>query len=454
MSIKPCIRYPLALPREEVVKGFAILGQPGSGKTHLYIRLLADLIRAGASVLACCAKMTAWKEVAEACELAGAKDRFDRVKPGGDIRFNLLHHLLTMPGGSPQLAATFFSRVNAVVSSASAEGAGDDAFWRNLFNDAITQSTSLAALAHPRPTVQHVHDAIMTSPATREEQYDAQWRQRSACWQMLLAAQAAAKDDPARQPSYRSCSGFFLNVLGTVGDKARGAVLAMCSGLLGSMVRPPFDRIFCSDDETFTFERWDECGAVIAVDLPVIVYDLPGRVANTVFATLKQMHTFRREDCSRLSVVGRDEAAFFISPQWDLQAQVTGRSHGLVHVDAWQDEDLMVSTLGGSIKAQHEARSFLVNHGYILAGKNASPTTNETISKVIGVERRVMLGGQPGRPQRQTGDYVSDLLGAAGSFSWNEQMQPKVFPHEFIELPTGCFILVAGGGHRLLDLRE
>lgn len=451
----PDITYPVSMTFDDICRSVLIFGQTGSGKSWMMIRLLAGLIRKRCCVIGACAKLEAWEELRQACRMADAEDRFVLFGPKYGHRLNVLRFILNIEGGSPELAAQFFDKLNQIVLRAT--GSQEEAFWANLFNNLSVAAIRLVMLTCGNPSLEEVYKVIISTPSSLSMSQNKDWRAASECYRLLMALHEKAKADPSLKNEFDRCWRVLMEEQPMVGDKAHGACLSMCGGLFGKFLIPPFDRIFASPEpDSCSIAEWERTGAVVAIDAPTLVYDMPGRLMNACIVMLAQMHALRRPSKSvdRPLIIARDEASEHISADHDMRVQVVGRSAKLAHIDAVQDMDVLITALGGQTKAQHEAKAFASNHAHAFAFKNADMETNNLMSQLIGTHRELYLSSGQDCHGQPTGDPVKDLLGVGNRPGWSEHREDIVHPFEFFRLDTGTCFYVAHGTHQFLDLRE
>ena len=312
----------------------------------------------------------------------------------------------------------------------------------------------MCLLAKDRTSIDDVYRIIATSPATIEQVASESFYANSPCCTLLEQARAHRRPETERR--YARVCDFFLKELCAIGEKARGAVLSMCNGMLGKLIIEPFYDSLCTST-TITMEEIERDALVAVLDYPVLMHGMAARLFQAGVQQIAQMHALRRDAATvdRPLVIVRDEAGLILMPEWDMQVQVVARSQKLAHVDAFQDLDVAVSALGGTPRAKHEMHAFISNHRTVFAFGNANVETNQHFSTLCGMTRQIMMSGSSGHARREpSGNLLDDALGVRSDFGFSEQYQPCVRPETWARLPVGCCYAIESGGYQFLDLRE
>ncbi|QDV34993.1 hypothetical protein [Tautonia plasticadhaerens] len=438
--------------------GIVVTGSSGYGKTFFARSIEAQAINQWLPCLFACPKPTDANEVDELCRQLNASDRFVRLKPGSPYRINLLKYLTEMPGGSSLLAAQFLARLNDIASRAEGTGNHGEAFWMTMFETALVNAIELCILATGEASMELVKDALISSPGTPEDALPAKLfggdpENFTICAKMILLARE--NQTPENQRRVKRATEFFLNEFSSLGYKARGAIISMVNAILGRFLLEPFYSALC-EESTLTPEMIEAGRLVVALDYDLLTYETPGRMFQLAWIMLYQGYCLRRPAANApRSLIVRDEYAYFSHPGYDAIVAAVSRSQRALHLDLFQDFDLMEQTYGGGPKAKNEALSSWSNHGVKLMFHQNNPDSAEVQSRLTGDVKEIMLsGGSNGRANRESGDLRDGWLGVNQSMHWSEQYARAIRPEFYSTLPVGVAVLHAHGEFQVLDMRE
>jgi hypothetical protein len=436
------------LTLEELCTSVLLTGGIGKGKSICSEIFIKQLILLGCPILACCVKTDEAKRYIRICQELGQSHRLRLIRPDSEYKINLLDYLCKMPGGGPQAAVQFLSRLHDVLLRNEAGKGNEEAFWRTLFESALLAAIDLCLIAEGKVNLEMVSRVLTTSPANRAEVASDAFYQTSYCGKLLKQVDAIGQAPDCAPGLKRRCARaveVLAGELASVGEKARGAVLSMNNGLTARFLVDPFYDLL-STDTTWTPEAAEAGGFIDVVDFAVLVHGTNARMLNLAFAMLVQMHCVRR-DPELIKVpftLVRDEASFVLHPEWDASIQVVSRSQKLLMIDVIQDFDILLAALGGTPKAKHEAHAFASNHLLKVMFGNTNNEMNEHFSRMLGDRRETTTSGGSGRGEPR--GLVDALLGATADFHWEEgNYEPYLRPGEFARLRVGEAVMYLGG---------
>ncbi len=421
--------------------GLFVGGSTGSGKSYSTEPIIEACIRAGCPVAGIAVKPDEAERYIRMARNAGASNRLRLVAPGSGFYVNLLGYLLDSPGGSPQKAAQFLSRLNEVALRTEGGGGKEEAFWANLFDQAILQGTELCLLADWTANIPDVYEVIVTGPKSNKEAASDKFLTKRGCGEKIAKANANRK--PENERRFKRVVDFWMSEWPSLGMRARGAAVSMVNGLLSKFMAEPFYEALCTNT-TLTPEQIERERLVVLFAYDMLTYGSPGRFFNLVWTSLIQDYCLRR-DASKLAVpfvLVRDEAGYALCSSHDLQVQIVARSQKLAHISLVQDLHVLQAALGGSEKAKHEAMGWIAAHANKLFFSCGDVESAEMYSKLLGDHRVMMFGGssEGGQPQ----GFIDELLGVKGGFSWHEQWQPWLRPADFSKLDTAQAVAYLG----------
>lgn len=380
----------------------------------------------------------------------GALDRFIRLRPGQPV-INLLDYLTKRFNTS--VTTQFLERLCEISQNAAGSANQGELYWQAHTTRCMHACIDLALIAQGTASIVDV-DLIASSVPASPEEVTEDFYNHTACGVVIRAAEKFQRPDEKHR--FQRAADYLRYTLPSLGDRAIGAITSQIQNVVGNLCVEPF-RDSLSGETVITPDLIEEQQLIVALDFPVQINGLSGRLFQAAFTMLTQLHCLKRsvEGLSRPCVIVRDECGLLLHGEWDLQCQLTSRSQMCAHIDAAQDYNMLFRSLGGSTKSEHEALSFASNHRTTLAFGNSNVRTNEHYSKLFGHSLQITTsGGGWGGRQQMTGNFADDLLGVGGGAQWSQQQLPVLRSDVFTQLPTGMCVLIEGGRFRTLDLRR
>src|SRR5262249_9603303 len=145
---------------------------------------------------------------------------------------------------------------------------------------------------------------------------------------------------------------------------------------------------------TFTPEMAMADGKIILFDVPGTVYGPAAIWASVAVKLLFQRAAMRRDltkECRPL-ILWADDGARFLVPEQDALFLSQSRQFKTICVNIVQNIPLIVTALGSSEAARHQAYAWLSNHATIIAAANSDPETNKLFSDMAGETRETLYG--------------------------------------------------------------
>lgn len=309
----------------------------------------------------------------------------------------------------------------------------------------------LALIAQGTASITDIDLIVQTSPATPEDVTD-EFFESTPCGIVLEAAKKHHR--PEERHRFERAYDYFIRVLPGLGDRARGAITSQIQNVVGRLCVEPF-REALSGETAITPDLIERDRLIVALDYPTMRHGVAGRLFQSAFLMLTQLHITERSanGIARPLVLARDECGQVIHGTWDLDFTLTARSQMGACVDAAQDYDMLIRSLGGTSKATHEALSFAANHRITMAFASGNVRTNEHYSKLFGHSLQIVTSGGAAARQHLTGNIATDVLGGAGDSRWSQQLLPNLPSDFFTRIATGVGVLMEGGRFQILDLR-
>jgi hypothetical protein len=412
-------------------------GQVGSGKTtgpgaHLAHGLLSHPSKPGFLVL--CQKPDEGARFLRYAEQAGRLGDVLHVKPGGSLKLDILSYEIEAVGGGAEQAASLLAVLMDVANRNRARNSADS-FWPDASERQMRAAMILTSMAGLSCGLREVYQFCSSLPESPAQLADPKWRKESYACNCLVAAAEEHKDDP----SFRMAGDFVCGEWPALSDRTRSVISAVSTLTLDRLLTSKFAPLIC-DDTTWKPDEVIRDGKILIFDIPGAVHGLPAQLASVAVKTLFQRAALRRPltDDARPFCMFIDEAAGFCVPDIDALFLSQSRQFRCICVSLVQNLPLVVTALGATEAARHQASAWISNHGTIIGCANSDPETNKMLSALAGEEREVMFGGSSGnsQPFDLVGDFLGQQQGHAHA-SWSEQYRPALPPERFLTLRKG-----------------
>lgn len=419
----------------DLVEGTLITGAPGSGKSSCSGKQIAyGLLNTpgmGGLVLTAKAEETQnWIRYAKEC--GREKDLIVFNSESGHS-FDFLHYEWTRPGrgaGDLESVIDFFS---TLVSIGKKEvGHGHDPFWERGNEQLMRNVIKLLDLAGERISIASIDRMIKSLPQRQNEYEEEQWQKDSYCAQILssirarqetLTADEWADLDIATQYALKKWSAF--------DERPRSSLEMTWSGMADKFLFNPFNRLFCSGENSFDPEMTTQQGRIVVCDFPLLEYGHEtGRLINCALKLIFQRAWLRRKlsESANPVFLWADEAQYFVTRR-DNFFQQTCRGSRVAVVYLTQNI-LNLSEELGEDQPGSKTKSFLGNLGIKLFHQQNDIVTAEYGSEQIGKTYRYLDNFNSGGNAQST----------HSSFGASRQLAPIVDSIEFTLLakPDSC----------------
>jgi hypothetical protein len=223
-------------------------------------------------------------------------------------------------------------------------------------------------------------------------------------------------------------------------DKTRSIIDSVIKNTLDRFLSGKFADLISNDKTTFTPEMALEEGKVIIFDVPGTVYGPAAVWASVAIKLLFQKAAMRRDlsgKCRPL-ILYCDEAANYCVPEQDAMFLSQSRQFKVICVNIVQNLPLVITALGSSEAARHQAEAWMSNHATHIVGAQTDPSTCKLYSDMAGETKETFYGGSTGGHFHY--DIVADMLGqnlGNASVNWSTQIRPSLPPHMFGLLRKG-----------------
>ena len=439
----------------DACEGTQIFGATGAGKTSGSGRTLAHaFLKAGFGGLVLTAKSSEtelWIQYAKetgrekSVIVFGPNEKYReywRLPEGKRPAMNFLEYEARRPGegaGLTENLVNMFGTVMELGERGQGSARSDEKYWSRAYKQLLRNCLEAMILAGRRLRLPDIYKLIVSMPETRSQALDAQWRQESFCWQMLVEADKRSRDGkltPMQEADLELTGSYFLNEIASLHEKTRSSIISTFTSMADSMMRGHMRELFSG--ELNIGPEATHKGAILILDLPVHEYGDVGLIAQVLWKYQWQKATERRRvegDATRPVFLWADEAQMFVSP-YDMLFQTTARSARAATVYLTQNVSNYLATFGGDSRAVTD--SLLGNLASKCWHANGDAVTNNHAAETIGMHWVPIAGFS-----RNTGDvgYTPPLPFQAqqgqGSISGNMQRIYRVDPTDFTQLRTG-----------------
>lgn len=474
----PLLAFPAgdAITLGDLYSGVQVWGSTGSGKTSGSMAALCrGLFAAGAGALCLCAKRedrALYEGYARAC---GRGD--DVLVFGPDdspLRYNFIQASLGKDGrgggsgggsgGGPGLVTNLTSllmTLSELGSRGGASGGGggraDEAYFRRAAEQLCRNSLQplvLAAraggvggvgvegVASGGLTIPDLHCFVTSLPSTVEEAGSRAWCGRSFCFRTLKAAERAPMT-PSERLDFALAVSFVMEEWAALADRTKSSILSTLTSTLDLLSRGMCRDLLSSPTTNVTPEQcWD--GAIVIVDLPVLVYH---DIARTIAVILKfcWQRAAMGRDLSKgdrpMAIVADESHLFAASPDWEFQAVARGSHTATIY--ATQSLSNYLEVFGEHSEARVHA--LLANLQTQLFHQVTDVRTIKHAQELIGMRKRLLFSGSTSGGHNDLGAILG-LPDPQSSSSFGEQYLPELQARDLNGLRRGG---VANG--RLVD---
>ena len=416
----------------QACEGVQIFGGIGSGKTSgSGANLAKAYLKAGFGGLVLCAKkdeLETWKKYAEE---TGRTDSLLIFDTSGEYRFPFLQYEVEREGegaGYTENLVRLFMTVHETISRSGSNG-GSDPYWQSAMQQLMRNTIDLCLIAKGEVSVPLMYDVVRTAPQTKDEINSEEWREKSICWQLLMAGNAKTLDEWT-QYDFDTTASFWLEEYPNISSKTRSGIVSMFTTTTDNFLRRPFRMLFSeppADPDKIAYPELTHNGVIIIMHLPVKEFGDAGRSAQLIFKHIWQNCTERRnvKENPRPVFLWVDESQNFAT-EYDMQFQATARSSRACTVYLTQNTPNYYATMGGE-NSRHRVDSLVGNLQTKIFHANSDPETNKFASEVIGKSWKVR------RSSSQSVGGSSFNLGD----SVQESFDDDVSPQEFTRLAKG-----------------
>jgi hypothetical protein len=413
-----------------------ISGQVGSGKTtgpaaNLALGLLAHPSRPGA--LWQCMKPDEACRAVHYCKLTDRSVDVIHVRLGGSHTINLLDYELSGPGGVESAKAII--SVIMEVANRNRSRNSSDSYWPESAERAMGYAVTIVKMANGTCGFQDVLEFMQSVPTSPEQFMNPEWCQGS----FAAACVTAAAEKYRQTRAFQMAFNWFASEWPQLSDKTRSIIESVILNTLDKLLGGQFAELISSDKTTFTPELALHDGKIIIFDVPGSVYGPAAVWASVAVKLLFQKAAMRRDlskPCRPL-ILWADEAANFCN-ELDAMFLSQSRQFKTICVNIVQNMPLVITALGSSEAARHQAEAWHSNHATHIVASNMDPSTCKMYSEMAGETRETLYGGSTGGHFDY--DIMADVMGREmgnASVSWNQQIRPSLPPFVFSQLAKG-----------------
>lgn len=451
---------------DDAMKGTAILGGTGSGKTSSSGKLIAKkFLEAGWGGLVLCAKTGEAKDWIEYCE--DANREYIRFGKGSKwhknqyMIFNPIDYEMNREGngrGEIQNLVNIFMNMYKMGNRIAGDGvAKEERFWDSALKRCLSRVLELLILAGEPLTYMNMITLMASSNSLDSEIIDAafghvvskrgqgvpeeEWyipeleTDENYCMYCLIKAHVNIVNnvgeyvDDTNYNSYNLICSYFYETLDSMGEQVKATIIesymALAEPFLSGILYDHF-----SGETNLYPEVIFEKNKVVILDFPVKEFLDAGVMAQSVFKLMFQQAVERRDvdKHSTPCFLWADEAQYFINP-YDQIFLTTARSSRTATVFLSQNISNYYSVLASGQNAKYKVDSFMGNLATKIFHANSDAETNKYASTLIGEALTTM-----GRKSLSQGLFDLSIKRDEG---FTSQYSPQVQPTEFTTLKSG-----------------
>ncbi|MGD9790599.1 MAG: type IV secretory system conjugative DNA transfer family protein [Phycisphaerales bacterium] len=339
----------------DLYSGVQVWGSTGSGKTSGSMRALCrGLFKAGAGALCLCAKRddrALYERYAREC--GRGQDVLIFGPDDSMLRYNFIEAELARDGKSgsesrgPGLVTNLTALLMTLSEISSRGGCSggtsreDEGYFRRAAQQLSTNALHALVVAsrvggavgsRGGVSIPDLQRYVTSMPQSMEEVASPSWREQSFCFRTLQAAERAPMTESERLDLDLSIS-YALGEWATLADRTKSSVLSTLTSTLDLLSRGTCRDLLSSPTTNVSPEQcWG--GAIVIVDLPVLVYHDIARLIAVILKFCWQRASMRR-DLSRgdrpMAIIADESHLFAASPDWEFQAVARGSNTATIY---------------------------------------------------------------------------------------------------------------------------
>lgn len=421
-----------------LAQGTFICGCTGCGKSTASLFAFAmAFLSAGMGGLVLTVKKDEAEQWRRYARQTGREHQMIVVTPDGPWKCNLLKYVCEAPGGGGQTEN--LNRLLCSLSELAERGHGssqNEGFWENAKQQLIRNSLDVCKAARGTVTISDVHRVICTAPQSPADLDSEAFRERSYCFQSILAAEHQLLPASQRK-DFEHAASYFLGELPFLADRTRSSIVSSVTGVTDVFQRGILRELFAT--ETTFLPEMALHGAVIVLDLSVKEFGVVGRLGQCLFKLIWQRAMERRD------IKVNPRPVFLVADEFqehcvdeDRIFQSTARSSRVCTVYATQNLPSLYAALGGGETGQQQANALLGNLQTKVLHANGDHVTNEWAANLIGKswQYRTSIGsGSPATTDALA--LLNPLQNRSVNASVNEQFDFDVPPQTWTTLKMG-----------------
>lgn len=413
--------------------GIVVTGEVSSGKTSgPGDVLMRALMLAGCGFVVLCAKDTEAERMLKICRQVGREADYLRVYPGGKLLCDFILYEMSQPGANVESVCQMLDKLIEAIQKQSG-GDGDDKFFLETARRLLRAVMHLLHLLDGKVSLDRMVRIIRTAPMTTAQLASPEWRKASICGQYVDRAAADAKLTGGQARDLQMAIGL-IEEMATWGEKTRGIVMTLVVNTLSLFLGGDIYDLCASGQVTISPDD-ARAGKIICIDVPVLKYNEVGLAVALVWKMMTQRAILRNMQ-DRPTALWVDEAQFFCLPDNDVKFATVSREYRGIDVMLFQNFEVLIDALGGTMKAEKQAYGLLANHTLKFICANSSMITNKFYEEMFGGSWKQVMGGviDPAKM-----DLVDDLMGFDPNpgFNFSSQYHSDVRAHEMSRLLKG-----------------
>jgi len=423
----------------ELMQGTLIIGATGCGKSTGSLRNLAlAYLGAGFGGLVLCVKKDEAETWRRYARMTGREHHLITVTPDGPFKCNLLKYECDRPGAGAGQTENL-NRLLCSLSELSDRGQGssqNEGFWENAKQQLLRNSLDVCKAARGTVSISDLHEVIRSAPQNSADLDSEAFRERSFCFQSILAAEQRSLPASQRK-DFEHAASYFLGELPFLADRTRSSIVSSVTGVTDVFQRGVLRELFAT--ETTFIPEMSLQGAIILLDLSVKLHGAVGRLGQCLAKLIWQRAMERRDVTMNprpVFLVADEFQEFCVSE--DRIFQSTARSSRVCTVYATQNLPSLYAALGGGENGKHQADALLGNLQTKVLHANGDSFTNDWAANLISKswQFRTSLGsGSPAATD--VAGLLQPLQRRSVNASVNEQFDFDVPPQQWTTLKMG-----------------
>jgi hypothetical protein len=373
----------------QLCEGVMVFGGTGSGKTSSTgARIAEAMMKSGFGGVVLCVKDDEADNWINYAKQHGREHDLIIMDDKAKWRFNFFEYEMHRGGSGAGSTENFIQFLEFITKNDVGESGGkvgDGKVWEKAARVLMSNTVDLLRLGDASLTIPMVIKAIREAPKDEAQANDKIWQSRSPFYRLVIDAERKSEEELAAigmdKEDRRAILDYWYLEFIRLAPETRYSVVFNVTSTLSKFEKGLFRRL-CSTHTNFAPEM-SEHGAIIILNLPVVIHGAEGALVQNVFKYFWQRAMIRRDKRNKRPVfLFADEAQYFLNEE-DAKFQQIARSNRACTIYMTQDLSGCYAQMGGSIN--HDRVNNLVGLFQTkVFHQNPNHLTNEWSSKMIG----------------------------------------------------------------------